>query len=111
MKRLNLALPAVALMCALATSPGHAAAWLGGTVGVGLPTSDFGDAFKSGWNLGATGDYMLAPMWGLGGDLGYMDHHAKDEVNSTPPPRSSDSRSRSRRTRSSTRRTAPSCRR
>src|SRR5580765_7447618 len=80
-KRLKLALPAVALMCALATSPGQAAIWLGGTGGMSLPTSDFGDAFKSGWNLAATGDYMLTPMWGLGGDLGYTAHNAKDEVN------------------------------
>jgi opacity protein-like surface antigen len=81
MNRLKLALPAVALMCALAASPGQAAIWLGGSGGVGMPTSDFGDAFKSGWNIAATGDFMLTPMWGIGGDLGYMAHNAKDEVN------------------------------
>lgn len=55
--------------------------WVGPTGGVSIPTGDFGDAAKLGFNGGLTGTYMLDPTWGIGADVAYHMWNAKDEIN------------------------------
>ncbi len=55
--------------------------WVGPMGGVSVPTGDFGDVAKLGFNGGVTGTYMIDPMWGVGADLGYHMWNAKDEFN------------------------------
>jgi outer membrane protein with beta-barrel domain len=80
--RWKTAILGLVLAGSLVASSAHA---LGGIVfgaqgGTGLPTSDYGDSFKSGYNFGGTVDFMLMPMFGLGADLAYYDNKAKDEL-------------------------------
>jgi len=78
-----LAILAVAMLV-LAAAPALAGGYSAGvTGGLDLPMGkDFKDAAKTGYSFGATGDYGLAPMWGLGVDLGYHSFKAKDDLNS-----------------------------
>jgi opacity protein-like surface antigen len=55
--------------------------WVGPNGGLSIPSGDFGDAAKLGYNGGLSGTYMIDPMWGVGADFGYHAWDAKDEVN------------------------------
>jgi len=82
MLRRNVVVPVLALGLALIVAPAHAGGLsFGVNGGMGMPTSDYGQAFKLGWGGGVTADYGLMPMIGLGADLGYQANSAKDEIN------------------------------
>ncbi len=72
--------PLTAVAIALALSAGSAAA-AGYSValsgGAGMPTSDYGDVYSTGWNLAGAGDYQFNEILGMGVDLGYDSSNAK----------------------------------
>ena len=78
--RILRALTAVAIALALTAGTAAAAAYsvsLAG--GAGLPTSDYGDLYQTGWNLGGSGDYQFNELLGIGVDLGYDSSNAKSD--------------------------------
>ena len=80
-KRGVLGLALVALLVVLLAPAALAGAYsIGVSGGLGAPLSDFKDAFNSGWNGAGMADYELAPMWGIGADLGYHTWKASDAV-------------------------------
>ena len=82
MIRRNVVVPVLALGLALIVAPAHAGGLsFGVNGGMGMPTSDYGQAFKLGWGGGVTADYGLMPLIGVGADLGYQANSAKDEIN------------------------------
>lgn len=52
--------------------------WVGLNGGVAVPMGDFGDVADRGFNVGASGTWMLAPAWGVGVDVGYYMWGGKD---------------------------------
>jgi opacity protein-like surface antigen len=58
-----------------------ASTWIGINGGVGMPTSDYGDAAATGFQFGATGTRMLNDQWGIGGDIGYHMWNGSDDAN------------------------------
>ena len=67
---------ALVLCAGSAAAAGYSVALSGGA---GLPTSDYGDAYSTGWNLGGSGDYQFNSILGMGVDLGYDSSNAKSE--------------------------------
>ena len=67
------------LLCLLSASPALAGGYSIGVMG-GLtsPTSDFGDAYNSGYNIGGTLDYKMNALFGVGLDAGYHSSNASD---------------------------------
>lgn len=61
---------------ALAAAPGEMTFGLNG--GVGIPMSDFGDAYKMGFTGGVFGDYAFTPIFALGVDASYSQFKGKD---------------------------------
>lgn len=80
MKFKSLMLAAVLALCA--TGAANAGTfWVGPSAGISVPTGDFGDAAKLGFNAGVTGTYMMDATWGVGADVAYHMWNAKDEIN------------------------------
>jgi opacity protein-like surface antigen len=74
------------LACALALVAGtaHAAVgdmWFGVQGGMAIPTGDFGDVAKTGFQGTLSGQYGVAKNCYFGVDLGYHMWSAKDEIN------------------------------
>jgi opacity protein-like surface antigen len=80
-KRIVLGLALVSLLVALSAPAALAGGYsVGVTGGISAPMGDLKDVYSSGWNLGGTADYNLAPMLGAGIDAGYRSWNAKPEV-------------------------------
>jgi opacity protein-like surface antigen len=49
--------------------------------GAAIPTGDYGDAYKTGFQGGVTGDWWVSPAYALGVDVNGNFHNAKDDLN------------------------------
>ena len=56
--------------------------WTFGLQGGGsMPTGDYGNVAKTGWNFGGQADYWMNSQWGFGADAAYHANNASDDEN------------------------------
>jgi opacity protein-like surface antigen len=80
-KKTLIALAALALFAATPALAAKGDKWLGLNFGGAVPTGDFSDAAKTGFEGGVTGTYMVANQVGVGVDVAYHMWSAKDDFN------------------------------
>lgn len=74
---------AVLSIACLAFSAGVSRAetnWVGLYGGLSMPTGDFSDAASMGFDIGASGTWMFAPVWGIGADVAYHAWNGSDDI-------------------------------
>jgi len=80
MKKLALAFAAVATLAATPALAARGDTWWGGALGVDMPFGDFADDATIGYNIGATGDYMMSDVLAVGGEISYHTFGGNDDL-------------------------------